>query len=102
MKFLNKKELNAATKEVIVTQALEAQAMAREYGVAMNEIELEINQFLAARFNKDGKPKKFLWWAVINIDSVVALVKAIIALIKAVKNKYESDTERNQLPAGNS
>jgi hypothetical protein len=87
-----KEQLTAATKATLVEQALYAQQLAADRQDTINAIENAINEFVAGKLGNNLKPKKFLWWAVLNVQSVISLVKTIIQLIKDLKDKYESDT----------
>lgn len=87
-----KEQLTAATKQTLVEQALYAQQVAADRQDTLNAIEDVINEFVINKFKGDLKPKKFLWWAVLNVQSVINLVKTILQLLKDLKAKYESDT----------
>jgi hypothetical protein len=97
MNVLTTKEaLGAANKTALVEQVLFAQQVANDHQHTINAIELAVNAFAADNFKNGIKPKKLLWWTVLNINSVIELVKTIIKLIKDLRDKYESDTtERN-------
>lgn len=86
-----KEQLTAATKSVLVEQTLYAQRVATDRQYTLNAIEDTVNEFINNHLN-GIKPKKFLWWSVLNIQSVITLVKTIIQLIKDLKDKYENDT----------
>ncbi len=92
MKMLTNKELTTSTKESLIVQVKNAQRLALDQELTITQIEIAINEFLTKNLTNNGKPKKFLWWAVINIKSVMALVQTIIDIIKELKKKYESDT----------
>lgn len=84
--ILNIEFSNKASKETLYVQAVAAQNMAKEYAETLNAVNELVNGFIL-----NEKPKKFLWWTITNLSSVVALVKAIIKLIKDLKDKYEGD-----------
>lgn len=89
----SKTALNKLGKVDLVAQTMAAQAAVQDHSEVVSAIEDVVNKFAEERFNSSGKPRKFIWWTILNADAIYTLIKTIIKLIKDLKNKYESDAE---------